>query len=335
MEDKPRVGVSACIIGELVRYTGTHAQDEMLMRDLAPHVDLIPMCPEVEAGLGAPRESLHLEGAPAAPRLVARGSGLDQTPRLRAWSRARARAIDDLRLDGFVLKKGSPSCGMERVRVYRKPDTRPTYDGIGVFARELMARFPTLAVEEEGRLHDAGLREHFVTRIFASARWRTFRETSPTLADLVAFHARNELLLLAHDEEGHDGLGRLLTKTASGAADETIARYGAGYLATLSHRPTREKHHVVLARLLQEMPQLANDEREDLAEVIEDHRRGILPLAVPARLLLHHARHANPWAAEQTWFEPWPHEIVLRTSITHERPPATHSATPPDGAARG
>lgn len=308
MAFRPRIGVSACLVGELVRYSGMHARDRLLMREMAPHVDLVQMCPEVESGLGAPRESMRLVGAPGSPRLVGGHSGRDETARLRVWSRARARAIESLGLDGFVLKKGSPSCGMERVRVYRKPDTRPSNDGIGVFARELMARYPSLAVEEEGRLHDPGLREQFATRIFASAEWRAFIAEAPAPESLARFHARHGALLLAHDAARVPWMDAL-------AAWGRFDAYGAQFVAALAQRPTRDSQARVVASLAAPLPRQA---RRDTMRAVEEYRGGRLPLVVPARLVQHHLRLLRDPAADASWFAPWPEALALRTAIVPE-----------------
>lgn len=318
MSDRPQVGVSACVLGAPVRYNGGHCRDRDVLPELGEHVTFLAVCPEVEAGLGAPRESMRLVGRPRAPRLEGGRTGRDETGRLAVWSRERVRAMEALDLDGFILKKGSPSCGMERVRVYPRSGGAPSYTGVGVFARELRDRFPMLALEEEGRLHDAGLREHFVTRVFASHRWRRFAASDPDLVDLMAFHRHHALLLRAHDDARASALEDLLARARADESDALLIRYGATFAAALATRPTRGAQAKVMARVVAGLRGLRASETTDLRAAIEEYERGFVPLAVPARLLLHHVRREDPLAATQAWFAPWPPGIRLRTQIVRE-----------------
>jgi uncharacterized protein YbgA (DUF1722 family)/uncharacterized protein YbbK (DUF523 family) len=311
-----RVGVSACLLGEAVRWDGGHKRDPFLTDLLGPFVEWVPVCPEVELGLGIPREPIHLAGDPAAPRLVAPRSGADHTAAMRRYVRARIAALARAGLVGYVLKKDSPSCGMTRVRVHRD-DGRVERTGVGMFARELLAALPLLPVEEDGRLHDPRLRENFVERLFAYARWRAFRDARPTRGGLVAFHARHKYQLLVHSPSAHRALGRLVATVKQRPLGATLDAYGAGFMRALTTLATPGRHANVLEHMLGYVSDaLSPPERQELLEHITDHRRGLVPLVVPLTLLRHHVRRLGlAYLAEQTYLEPHPKELMLRNHV--------------------
>lgn len=315
-----RIGVSSCLLGEEVRYNGGHKLDRFVRDTLGAYVELVPVCPEFELGLGVPRETLRLarptRGKP--PRLVAPASGTDHTAAMLRYARARCTALAGDELCGFVVQKGSPSCGMERVRVYPKPDGgMPTRDGRGLFARVLMERFPQLPVEEDGRLNDPVLRESFIVRIFAYRRLRDLFAGRWRIGDLVRFHTREKMLLLAHDRPGYTGLGRLVAAAKQTPRGELRDAYSAAFLDTLARRATRRKHTNVLQHMSGHLKQLIDaDDRAELREVIESYRVGQVPLVVPITLLRHYVRkYEVEYLSDQSYLEPHPRELMLRNHV--------------------
>jgi uncharacterized protein YbbK (DUF523 family) len=248
-----RVGVSSCLLGARVRFDGQHKRDAFLLDQLAPFVEWVPVCPEVEVGMGVPRESVRLVRGPGGRSLM-RGhhSGQDWTARMNALAARRTRELARQDLSGYVLKSKSPSCGMERVKLYEADDTGapPARAGVGLFAGALLRRLPNLPVEEEGRLNDPRLREAFIERLFAYQRLRRLWETRWTLGGLVAFHAAHNLQLLAHQPQGHRALGRLVAAARSLGRADLRARYEAGFMAVLKKPATRGRHANVLMHLL-------------------------------------------------------------------------------------
>jgi uncharacterized protein YbgA (DUF1722 family)/uncharacterized protein YbbK (DUF523 family) len=308
--------VSACLLGHEVRWDAGHKRDPFLTDLLAAHVAWVPVCPEVELGLGVPRETIRLEGDPRAPRLVAPRSGADHTDAMRAWARARVERLACEDLDGYVFKKDSPSCGMERVRVFGRAGT-PARRGVGLFARVLMERLPLLPVEEEGRLHDAGLRERFVERVFAYARWKRFRAARPGRRALVAFHTAHELQLLAHAPAAYGRLGRLVAGAKGRPLAAVVDAYGRGFMRALGVPATRGRHANVLEHVLGHLSSgLAPVERRELVSLIADYRRGLVPLVVPLTLVRHHVRRLGlAWLAGQAYLDPHPKELMLRNHV--------------------
>jgi uncharacterized protein YbgA (DUF1722 family)/uncharacterized protein YbbK (DUF523 family) len=311
-----RVGVSACLLGEEVRFDGGHKRDDFLTRVLGPFVEWVPVCPEVDIGLGVPRDTLRLVGEESAPRLVIQRTGEDLTERMQRYAAGKIRELEALHLDGYVLKRASPSCGLFRVRVYL-PNGMPSGAGRGIFAEELATRLPMLPIEEEGRLTDPSLRENFIERVFAAARWRTFVARQPRARDLVAFHAAEKFAILAHSPARYPELGRLVATAGRTLTRDKLAQYGTLLMQARASRATRARHTNVLQHLAGFFKrQLGAGERAELAGLIEDYRAGLLPLVVPITLIRHHVRRLEvTYLAEQTYLNPHPKELMLRNHV--------------------
>jgi uncharacterized protein YbgA (DUF1722 family)/uncharacterized protein YbbK (DUF523 family) len=277
-------------------------------------VEWVPVCPELEVGMGVPREPIRLVGSSAAPRLVAERSGEDHTEAMRRYAEARVAELATLDLSGYVLKEDSPSCGMVRVRVHGPRGGPPRRDGVGAFARVLLQRLPLLPVEEEGRLQDPALRESFIERIFAYQRWKAARAAGMTRGALVAFHTAHELALLAHGPGAHRRLGALVASLPAAAAVEA---YGEGFMAALKVTATRRRHAGVLRHMLGWFRQAPPaPERTELEQTVKDYARGLVPLVVPLTLFRHHVRREGvEYLAGQTYLYPDPRELMLRNHV--------------------
>ncbi len=299
--ERPRVGVSSCLLGSAVRFDGGHKRFRFLTDELGPYVDWVPYCPEVEIGLGTPREPIRLT---VDGRLVNRSGTLDHTALMAALPLP-------LGVDGYVFKAKSPSCGVWGIPRYRPDGEASGAVGSGLYASRVMAAVPLLAVEDEGRLNDAGLREAFVERLFAAARLRALlsREWEPR--DLVAFHARHKLQLLAHDPDRYRFLGRVV---ASGGA---ACDYRELFLAALAGRATRGRNANALLHAYSRIGRaLAAPRRSDLVARIDAYRRGEVPLSVPVALLAHYASSGDlPWLESQTFLAPFPAELRPRHAV--------------------
>ncbi len=313
---RPRIGVSACLLGHSVRFDGGHTRDRFLTDTLGRFVEWVPVCPEAEAGLGTPREAMRLVGREGVPRLIAVRSRRDLTDTLVDFAAARVAQLAALRLDGFVLKKGSPSCGLTRVAVYSEQGARAG-SGRGLFADALCGALPALPVEEEGRLCDPVLRENFVERIFASSRLRDMVAKRGGVGDLVRFHTRHKLQLLAHSPARYAELGRLVATSRAVAPERRRLDYARAFMAALSAVATRPRHVNVLQHVAgyfrRVVPEAA---RRDMAAAIADYQRGLIPLVVPVRLLGCHVRlHGLDYLGGQVYFDPYPHELGLRNHV--------------------
>jgi uncharacterized protein YbgA (DUF1722 family)/uncharacterized protein YbbK (DUF523 family) len=316
-DERLRVGISACLLGEQVRFDGGHKRDGFAVDVLGAYVDYVAVCPEVELGLGVPRPTLRLEGSAARPRLVEPASRVEHTVAMEAYA---ARKVAELRgadLDGYVLKRASPSCGMERVKLYPHVGAAPLKQGVGLFAAALLAAMPELPVEEEGRLFDPRLRDNFVERLFAYRRVRRLFAGRWDTGTLVRFHTAEKMLLLAHDEPAYRGLGRLVAGAAGLGKDEVARRYRARYMAALAVLATPKKHTNVLQHMAGHLKELLDAaDRAELADSIDEYRRGLVPLIVPITLLRHHVRkHRVTYLLGQRYLEPHPRELMLRNRV--------------------
>jgi uncharacterized protein YbgA (DUF1722 family)/uncharacterized protein YbbK (DUF523 family) len=311
-----RIGISACLLGEKVRYDGEHQRDPYLVETFGRYVEWVPVCPEVEMGLGTPRETLRLVRIQGDIRLIMPKTGADHTDAMRAYAKQRVAGLAKEDLCGYVLKKGSPSCGMERVRVFN-PQGVPAKSGRGLFAAALLQHFPLLPVEEEGRLSDPRRRENFVERVFAYRRLRTFFAGRWKLGELVAFHTAHKLLLMAHSPKAYETLGRLVAGAKAVPRAELRERYEAGFMRALGEMATTKRHVNVLLHIVGYFRErLDSDSRRELLALIEDYRRGLVPLIVPITLIRHYVRRFGvAYLRGQVYVEPHPKELMLRNHV--------------------
>jgi uncharacterized protein YbgA (DUF1722 family)/uncharacterized protein YbbK (DUF523 family) len=316
-----RVGVSSCLLGREVRFDGGHKRDAFLHDELGRFVEWVPVCPEVEVGMGIPRPMIRIV-MPAGgvdetdQRLVETASGRDHTRAMQRYAKRRVRELDAESLCGYVLKKDSPSCGMERVRVHGETGM-PRRDGRGFFARALLDRNPLLPVEEEGRLHDPGLRELFVERLFAYQRLRTLYAGRFGAGDLVAFHTAHKMQLMAHSETHYRKMGRLVANTR-GRVDRALRdAYATAFMQAFAYLATRRRHCNVLQHMLGHLRgRLDDPSRHELLGVIEDYRAELVPLVVPITLFRHHVRRLGiEYLDGQLYLEPHPKELMLRNRV--------------------
>ncbi len=313
---KLRIGVSACLLGEAVRFNGGHCANGLLLREAAAFAEFVSVCPEVAIGLGTPRETLRLQRSGDLVMLHAPESGIDHTGRMTAYSRNRIQELKRSGLDGFVLKKDSPSCGMQRVKVYDENGS-PSKVGVGVFAEALLQEWPLLPVEEEGRLNDHRLRENFFERVFAYRRLQDFFSGDWTPASLIRFHTAEKLLLLSHDPEGIKQLGRLVSDIRHEDRDVVAQRYMAPFMRALSKPASVKRQTAVLERILGYFKrELDAQEKRELLTVMQDFRRGLAPLIAPLTLVRHYVRKFGVgYIAGQTYLDPHPKELMLRARI--------------------
>jgi uncharacterized protein YbgA (DUF1722 family)/uncharacterized protein YbbK (DUF523 family) len=315
MDKKIRVGVSSCLIGQEVRHDGGHCRSRDIVEILGDHFSYHSICPEMAAGMGAPRESIHQEMQEGRIRLIGNRSGIDWTRQIEKASAHLVKQIQAEDLCGFIVKRKSPTCGGERVRV--QDGAGSNHEGIGVFTRMLKERYPKLPVEEEGRLNDPFLREHFISRVFAIARLRAFFSTDWTLTDLMNFHATQKLQLMGFAPAGQKRLGRLIANANNWELDELKEQYSAGFLQVIGARLSRGKHVNVLQHMAGYVSrQMELEERYDLSRMIHQYEDGLVPLIVPVSLLRHHVIRFNvEYLASQVYLQPYPEALMLMNRI--------------------
>ncbi|MBS3809791.1 MAG: DUF523 and DUF1722 domain-containing protein [Desulfobacterales bacterium] len=314
MEDRIKIGISACLLGENVRYNGGHKLDHFLRDTLGRYVEYVPVCPEVEAGFGVPRETMRLEGKADSPRLIKSRSRTDHTEQMRQWAKKRVKELEKDDLCGYIFKKDSPSSGLMRVKVYNDKGM-PEKKGVGLFAREFVNHFPLIPVEEEGRLQDPRLRENFIEQIFTFKRWRDTVSKTPGIGSIVDYHSRNKLLLMAHSPEYLRSMGKLVAGAGQMDRDKFYREYEAQLIAALRLKPTIKKHINVLQHIMGYFKnQLSLDEKQELLEIFDQFRAGYVPLLVPMTLLNHYTRkYDQKYLKQQTYLNPHPIELKLRS----------------------
>ena len=311
--EKIRIGVSACLLGQNVRYDGGHQRDRYITDTLGRWFEWVPVCPEVEYGLPIPREAMRLVGNPETPRLVTIRTRIDHTDEMLSWADKRLEALAAEDLCGFIFKSRSPSSGMAAVKVY--PETgMAVKKGVGIFAGAFMRRFPLLPVEEDGRLNDPALRENFIERIFVYRRWRELERRNGGMKELVAFHAEHKLLILSHSPKHLTILGRLVANPDRMKLAALREEYFLNLMEGLRLTATVRKQTNVLEHMAGYFKKkLTPDEKKELGEVIGNYHQGLLPLIVPVTLIAHYVRlYGEPYLQKQIYLHPHPIELMLR-----------------------
>jgi uncharacterized protein YbgA (DUF1722 family)/uncharacterized protein YbbK (DUF523 family) len=311
-----RLGISRCLLGDEVRFDGGHKQDHFLTDVLGRYVEWVPVCPEVEAGLGTPREAMRLVGNPQHPRLMTITSKHDHTQALETMIGGRLDSLRKLNLSGFVFKRGSPSCGIERVRVY-SAQGMPSHSGAGIFAKAFRDEFPLIPVEEEGRLCDPSLRENFIERVFCYRRFQDLVRNGVTRRALVQFHTIHKYLLLAHSQQHYETMGRLVGHAERYRPKELTLKYGELFMKALAVKATVRKHVNVLHHIVGHFTgRLKSQEKAELLGVIGDYHRGLTPLIVPLTLIKHYVRvFGVSYVRDQVYLNPHPKELMLRNHV--------------------
>ncbi len=310
-----KVGVSACLLGRNVRFDGGHKRSRFITDSLADHFEFVPFCPEVAIGMGTPRQPIRLVGADQNPQAVGvKTPELNVTLPLQTYGKKVAGDIGDL--CGFIFKKDSPSCGMERVKVYNDKGMAER-SGTGLFSREIMKAHPLLPVEEEGRLNDAELRDNFITRVYVYARWKKLVAAGINKSGLLGFHAEHKYLLMSHSTLAYKQLGQLLSDLRKVSLADIAERYISELMQALSKPATRKRHSNVMQHLLGYLKNtLDSAHRADLGDAIDAYRRGEFPLVVPIRLLQHHfSINPHPYITRQVYLNPHPSALLLRNNL--------------------
>ena len=308
-----RLGVSSCLLGEMVRFDGGHQRDRFVTDVLGPWVQWVPVCPEVEVGMPTPRPAIHIEEDERGEQLVAPSTGENFTEVMTAFSKRRVGELEAEGLDGYVLKKNSPSCGLSRISVY-KNGKRAHRGGVGLFAASLIANSPLLPIEEEGRLNDPGLRESFIEQILCRNRWRLAVKRGLTRKRLIDFHTAHKLILFSHNESASRRLGRLVGEMSKTPDEALFARYELDFHMCLRSKMTRKRHTNVLQHAMGHLKQFLDSKaKQEILATIADFRQALLPLIVPLTLLKFNMnQYSVDYLRGQLYFDPHPKELMLR-----------------------
>ncbi len=316
MPEKIKIGISSCLLGNNVRWNGGHKCDRYLTDTLGQYVEWVPVCPEVEVGLGVPRQTLRLVGDPDDPRLVTTKTGVDHTDNMRKWARGRLNQLAEEQLCGFIFKCDSPSSGMVRVKVYGKKGM-PQKKGVGIFARAFMDRFPLIPVEDDGRLRNPQIRENFIDQVFTLQRWRETRDRRSCVGNVVDFHSRNKLVLMAHSPAHLKKMGALAAGGKQMGCRLLYLEYEKLLLEALRLKATVRKNVNVIQHVMGYFKKhLTRDEKQELIEVTQHYRLARVPLVVPLTLLRHYVRKYDlSYLKQQTWLNPHPMDLKLHNHV--------------------
>jgi len=313
---KPKLGISACLMGVEVRYNGGHKQSDLCTQILSEYFDFVPACPEVAIGLSIPREAIRLVGDPANPQAIGSVSQeLNVTQALADYGEHMATEMDDL--CGYIFMQKSPSCGLDRVKVYQDNGVPAPGGGRGIYAQAFCSRHPDLPVEEDGRLNDPVLRENFITRVFAYADWQTLLRSGLSRRGLTEFHSRYKYQLMASSPAHYRTLGKMLGSMANADPNEVGPRYFSELMSALKKCATRGTHTNVLQHLQGYFKKaMSADDQQEMRRLIAQYHRGVVPLVVPLTLLKHHLRqYPDAYVAQQVYLQPHPENLSLRNAI--------------------
>jgi len=311
-----RVGVSACVVGENVRFDSGHKQSNFVTKELAKVFSLVPVCPEVGIGMPVPRPTIRLISNEERISLVeTKNPSKDYTEKMLHYSRNKANELLQQDLCGYIVCAKSPTCGMERVKIYAH--SQATKSGVGLYTQELQKAMPWLPVEEDGRLNDPVLKENFVTRVYCLKDFYDSMGDVPTCGKIVAFHSRYKLTLMAHHPESYKKMGKLVAKVKQYDPKEFYQQYRLALMEALSHKATRKNNTNTLMHIQGYFKRaLDRVEKQELSKLIENYRIGILPLLAPLTLINHYLKkYPDSYLAQQQYLEPYPEELRLRYGL--------------------
>ncbi len=317
MEKKIKVGISSCLLGVKVRYDGGHKRSQYVNEVLSEYFDWVPSCPEVAIGLPTPRDSIQLKKIDGKTRLYNPKSDTDLTEKMEEYSEKRVSELKDQEIYGYILKAKSPSCGMERVKIYKGHAIAPDTKGVGVFAKALLNMYPNLPVEEEGRLMDPHLRENWISRVFAYYSFRTIMYPEPRLGKLVGFHSQYKFKILSHCQASYRELGRIVANGKSKPIEEVLREYEDLFMEALSKRASRKNHQNTMEHILGFFKKdLPKDARTQLRTSIQDYKDGYTSLVVPITLLKHYSQLLEvDYLEKQIYLSPHPKKLSLLVKI--------------------
>lgn len=312
-----RVGISACVLGQPVRFDSGHKISHFVTKELAQFFDFVSVCPEVGMGLPVPRPTIRLMSDEERISLVeTKDASQDHTAALLDYSDKKIEQLQEQNLAGYIVCAKSPTCGMERVKVYNV-NGGAEKNGVGLYTQQLMQRMPWLPIEEDGRLNDPVLRENFVARVFCLHDFYQSLGSQPTAGKVVQFHSRYKLLLMAHHPLSYKALGQLVANVSQYSVTDFIEQYRLGLMQALTHRISRKNNTNVLMHIQGYFKRsLTSVQKAELAQVINEYRQGLLPLLAPLTLIRHYlSMYPDPYLEQQRYLQPHPQTLRLRYGL--------------------
>ena len=317
MKEKIKIGMSSCLLGEEVRWDGDHKHDQYVRDVLGSYFDYVSICPEVDVGMGVPRETVALYGTLENPKMITKRSKADWTKKMNHYTKDRIHELTKENLCGYVFKSKSPSCGIGKVPIYSEFGSSRMRHGAGMFATSFVKAYPLVPIEDEGRLHDPVIRENFIVRIFCFHRLQLLVRKSFSIGSLVRFHTRHKFLILSHSRKKYDDMGELVANAKKIKTAELKTRYSKLFMAALTYKSTPKKNTDVLLHMVGFLKKILTREgKKDILSVIEDYRNELLPLVVPVTLIYHQVKKHNiKYLLDQVYLNPHPKELMLRNHV--------------------
>ena len=311
------VGISACVLGQNVRFDGGHKQNRFVVDELSRYFNFKPVCPEVGIGMTIPRRAIRLLQLPSGDeRLVdSKENEIDFTVQMKEFADQQIAHFDDLR--GYVVCAKSPTCGMERVKLHIDNGNTVPGGSVGVYTRELMAKMPWLPVEEDGRLQDPVLRENFVFRVFSLNDFYLSLGEARSYDAFVKFHSRYKLVLMAHSPTAYKKMGQMVASIKEWDVDSFYYEYRQQFMDAIKNRASRKNKTNVLMHLQGYFKRsLTKDQKQELAALIMSYREGNQPILAPLALINHYLKeYPDPYLQLQTFLNPYPEELKLRYGL--------------------
>jgi uncharacterized protein YbgA (DUF1722 family)/uncharacterized protein YbbK (DUF523 family) len=308
---RPRLVISQCMGLAPCRYDGKMVESK-LVGLMKGRIDLLPVCPEVAIGLGVPREPIRLVSLKNGERrLVQPATGLDLTEKEQRYCGSFLMGLDQV--DGFLLKSRSPTCALKDAYVYldEKSGSPLPNKGPGLLGEAVLARYSDLAVEDEVRLQDAGIAEHFLTKLYALAR---FRELDQDVSALMDYQADNKILLMAYGQNKMRLLGNIASNRDKRDIEPVFHQYRFQLRSLLENRPKRGSVvNAVMHAFGHYKDQLSTDEKKEFLAALGSYREGAPLINCLAMMRSFNLRFGNEYLTRQTFFEPFPKDLLEGT----------------------
>ena len=304
-QNKLRLGISTCLLGEKVRYDGGHKLDAWIKNTLGQFTTFVPVCPEFECGMSIPRPAMHLEGTKENPQLIQTHSKLNLTKQMKNWIKLQIKKLKSQDLDGYIFKTKSPSCGLNKIKIFSPSNKLISAAGVGLFAKQFTKSFPFIPVTDEEKLHNPKYREHFIELIFIMKRWRELILQKKSLRNLMIFHNKHKLVIMSHSVSHFKKIEKMLTNNPKDCS-KLYQIYHPKLVEVLRLHTTTKKHFKVLQHTLSYCkPYLTADEKKELLSVLDQYHNDLLPLIVPIALIKHYAKkYQIEYLLEQYYFNP-------------------------------
>ncbi|MFT6834997.1 MAG: hypothetical protein ACJA0H_001031 [Francisellaceae bacterium] len=315
MDNKIKVGVSSCLLGNDVRFNGSNSHKKLVSKELGEIFSYHPVCPEIAAGFGVPREPIYLQSSIDKIKVITSNTKIDVTEKLEGGCQKVLNILPSL--SGFILKKSSPSCGQESVKLYSDKKDIIHAKADGRFVEALKKKYPLMPIEDEGRLNDPYLKEHFIKRVFLTDEASSQSSSAKDFKDLQVFHARHKMMLRLHHPLNQKTLGCLISDNTRNDFDVVKKEYLEIFLQSFRKIATRGNHHTILQRLLREINKMISDkERSDLQTKLKRFYDGVLPLAVPFEIIQHYlTRYKIDYLERQSYLNLYPHSLGLMSRM--------------------